>query len=46
MDGMMYDAFKRIYARGATARTLAASILFKMPGMRLRQWLERSLKKV
>ena len=33
MAGPMYDAFPRTYAAGA-ARTLAASILFKIPGVR------------
>lgn len=33
MDGMMYDAFATVYER-APARTLAASILFKLPSVR------------
>ena len=34
MDGMMYDAFAEVYAKCGPARTLAASILFKLPGIR------------
>merc|ERR1712232_494435 len=33
MDGLMYDAFATVYKR-APARTLAASVLFKLPGVR------------
>uniref|UniRef100_A0A7S4FBP6 Acyltransferase n=1 Tax=Chrysotila carterae TaxID=13221 RepID=A0A7S4FBP6_CHRCT len=33
MDGMMYDAFAKLYER-APARTLAASVLFKIPFVR------------
>jgi len=33
MDGMMYDAFPKVY-EAAPARTLAASILFQIPGIR------------
>ena len=33
MAGPMYDAFPRVHSRGAP-RTLAASILFKIPGVR------------
>lgn len=34
MDGMMYSAFPETYAKCGAARTLAASILFKIPGIR------------
>ena len=34
MDGMMYTAFPQMYAKCGAARTLAASILFKLPGIR------------
>jgi len=34
MDGMMYDAFPDTYERSGAARTLPASILFKLPGIR------------
>ena len=34
MDGMMYDAFPETYAKSGPARTLAATILFKLPGIR------------
>ena len=33
MDGLMYDAFPAVYAN-APGRTLAASVLFKIPGVR------------
>ena len=33
MDGLMYDAFPDTYAK-APGRTLAASVLFKLPGVR------------
>ena len=33
MDGMMYDAFPKTYEK-SPARTLAATILFKLPGVR------------
>merc|ERR1719210_2082973 len=33
MDGMMYDAFDKVYEK-ASARTLAASVLFWIPGVR------------
>merc|ERR1711879_632258 len=32
--GMMYDAFNKLYEKGASGRTLAASVLFWIPGVR------------
>ncbi len=34
MDGMMYDAFPATYEKGGPARTLAATVLFQIPGIR------------